>query len=544
MNVNPSYSWGNLFKCFYGHDDGTKYLEYCSSNFNPNVLTVNHKLKNDRELSVIELRRAKGTNVTRELALLYFSETVYKVCELCGFNASVGFRGLESYTRKELHHGELVTEEELYDKTCKFSLATIINRFPTVRKRYELEHIWALSNSCGSIVNLNEISKYKELVFSGIESDKFEVKPNNYSEFLGYCLGVYKSEVLVGSKEKVLMYETPMNWIRRYYSTTNLDVTNDSTNLLLLGVCYEFIKTTKAFSTTFRSNCEKMQNFITDYAPLISKLWEFEGTASSQDPRLLVPLTSDDLMRDIRKLSLLDLLTTVGTKLYQTEIILTSEMIDNLTSKIDAILTEDNKDTPRKVRWAALFCYYAEYRTSRTRVEPRPDYYSISIDGVDYSVNMQNVEGFFSSIQSREHDVNFRRQFNGSYSRITIPLLKRLKIRLKPIVNIDKIVDLDYLNVDYYKHLCHKDLTAFECEYIDHIRARVKFRCNSKLISLKGNNTVHPSVVTLVDKRRNNKSHKKYTSKYHIQEPHEFIGRFKSQVKFEQSTTNRDSERG
>ncbi|AYA58350.1 HSP90 [Blackcurrant leafroll-associated virus 1] len=494
MTQRPlTYCWGDLFKVFYGVEESNEFLLEAAQNFNPSMVTWGHKKEKGGEVSNKQLLEATGNDILRELCLLHYSVAVYGVAKQCGVRVNSALKGIECYTAEDLAPSEAVTAKTKFESGCKFSLNAVgqhvINRPAGTGKAY-VQHFWALSNSAGVLIGPSEILKYKAIVFKdtlGVTPDvNIELKLKSY---LAFCVASYRSDFLSKSVDERVVVEPVLRWLRDYYSTTSLS-TDAFENPLLTGLFLEFVSKYTVFDTTFRKNAANVQRFINEYAPLVAEIWEYEGSPKSQDSRIIVGLHPDDFCRNLSTLSLDDMEVTLGGIVHSLEIVIGEKLMDDIDEMIDALLLQSNPNVVYSHRWVGFFVYYGLHRTNRDRIDKRPDYIDVVISkNTTVRVRMVEVESFFNECQRWNPGINVRRSFNGRKSCVAFEIFKRLNLKFSPLVEVKVPVNMEYLNVDYYKQVVYEGLNNDEIAYLNIVRKKVDLKLGAKL-SLKSKEPV------------------------------------------------------
>ncbi|AXN56990.1 HSP90 [Blackcurrant leafroll-associated virus 1] len=513
MNQTPlSYSWGDLFKVFYGVEDSNAFLSEAIKNYNPDMITWGHKKSTGGELPCSHLKGATGDTIVRELCLLHYSVAIYGFAKLCGVRVNSMLKGIESYTAEDLRPSGSVTNMTKFESGCKFSLNTVgqhvINR-PAGTGRAYVQHFWALSNSAGQLIGPSDILKYKSIVFKETlgfqEKVEIELKLRSY---LAFCVASYRSDYLSKSTDERVVVRPVLKWLEDYYSTTTLS-TDAFENPLLVGLFLEFISKYTVFDTTFKKNVMNLQRFINEYAPMIADIWEYEGAPKSQDPRIIVGLHPDDFSRNLNSLSLDDMEVTLSGVVNSLEIVIGEQLFDDIEMMVDALLSESNPTVDYSDRWVGFFVYYGIHRTNRDRIDKRPDYIDVAMPkGRSVRVRMVEVENFFHECQRWNPNINIRRSFNGRKSSVAFEIFKRLNLGFRPLVEVKLPINLDYLNVDYYKQVTFEGLNNDEIAYLNIVRKKVDLKLGAK-ISLKPKKSGNPrKQPTFLEKEREKSDNK------------------------------------
>ncbi|AYA22227.1 61 kDa protein [Blackcurrant-associated closterovirus 1] len=513
----PSYYWGDLFKVFYGAEESNEFLSKAEANFDSNVLTWNHKKNNGTEVSKAHMLEATGNTILRELCLLHFSVHLNGIARLCGVRVSSALKGIECYTTEDLKPIPLVNINSKFEAGCKFSLNAVgqhITDRPFGSGKAYVQHFWALSNSAGVLIGPKDVLKYKATVFKDTLGSKEKVEiVTKLKSYLAFCVSTYRNDYLSKSNDERLVAEPVMNWIRSYYSTTTLNV-DPIENPLLTGMFLEFISKYTVFDTSFKKNVKHVTQFVSEYAPLISEIWEYEGRAKTQDARLIVGLRADDFCRNMNSLSLEDMEVTLGKSVVALELVIGERLMEEIEEMVDALLFESNPTVEYSHRWIGFFVYYGIHRTSKSRVDPRPEYIDVVLsEKYSIRVHMSKVEDFFNTCQRWNPRINVRRSFNGRKSNVAFEIFRRLNLRFPPLVEMKMQTNMGYLNIDYYKQVIFDGLNNEEMAYLCSVRKKVDLKLGAKISLLPKRKPTRNGRITLLERerKRSDNAHAKIT---------------------------------
>nr|BBK15491.1 p64 [Carnation yellow fleck virus] len=246
-------------------------------------------------------------------------------------------------------------------------------------------------------------------------------------------------------------------------------------------MCFEY----NTLKSTYLKNIDSFNDFLHMYLPLLSEVFILGWDNPAPDVRLLFELQPSELLLKIPTVNIHNSTFLFRNKLGLLESYFEDDSNESLRAKIDSLLQQDNPELGLAQRWIGFHCYYGEYRTAKTRKVKRADVYKLPKIVGDYTINMTNVEEFFSELQKNMPSISVRRRFCGSLATEAFSIFKKFGIGFPPITRLNVPIKYSYLNVDYYRYVKRSGLTSDELTILSNIEFDVAEMCCEKEVALQ-----------------------------------------------------------
>ncbi|UQR78692.1 p62 protein [Thesium chinense closterovirus 1] len=490
----PNYTWGSLFRSFYGDPD---WKDFLTETLKEGLPTVNddYTFADGTMLEARVMNTSISGSASYEFRALLHSESIFMWSKKCGLLPNSSFSEINNFHK---YSRNVFTEVNVKSVGCRFTLddirASYLNETGRVPDNETLEHSWSLSNSCGVFVNPSNTERFKKLVFGGESAtDKISEVSNTVSEYLSHCLTLvdkYKNDALSGQRK---MFSFFVNKIIEHLSSTDLQYSTETDNALLTGIIYDYILAHDAYEGDYASNVAHFRIFLERFLPFIEDTFKFVWVRTPKDFRLLFKFDIADLVKDKLNFSNInDSIVILGPHLKRLENVMSEDVLNSIQDRIAVILESANPNLDGGVLWAAFFCYYGTYRTGMTRVVPRPRLYKPPPQLTSLVVDMGGVEDMFNDVQSKNMNINVRRQFCGLNGGLAINCYKAYGIRFPTVCNLAIPDELGYLNVDFYKRIPNGDLSDEERLILCNVNRSVDEMCVNRMVQISKGTAQRP----------------------------------------------------
>ncbi|ABI23186.1 CPh [Strawberry chlorotic fleck-associated virus] len=482
---NLGHEWGRLFKKFYGEPLWRDYLSRSAGSYRPELLKEGYMSADGKFITSEELAKAETGSVRHELAILIYSDSIYKWSDICGSTPRSIFEGVAGMS---LPNGEFL-EVDTMRTGCKFDI-DVVKGFLNYdemekdsEKELHAEHTWALSNATGTLMDASHVEKFKTILFKdNTNLDITDNIHNVYGDYLSYLIELYKRHVIISHDELNLRRDF-ISYVIDYLNAYDFGYADYSDNPLITGFLLDFMIHNRVYTSTYSVNLSNLRLFISKVLPVMLDTWVIATPKIIKDERLCIPISAVELVSSLPSLNLYDRTVLVGDKLMSLEYRFEYEAIESMVDKVKATLLESNKlsGVSELHLFDTFYVYYAVFCTAKERTIRRPAQYMLY---KGESVSMEEVEDLFDSLQKASYDVNVRRCVLGAMGDRGFECYKRLGLRFPPKSDYVVPDHMAYLNVDFYKQLDESVLTPEESHHLSNIRRRVDVKCNN-LVSLK-----------------------------------------------------------
>jgi hypothetical protein len=504
-----NYSWGDLFRRFYGDPDWKNFfseaIKTCSRRVEQPITVGNFTY------SVPVLNAAREGSVALELVYLVNSEKIFKWASSCGLNIENCIRDIDvssNWCTKEV-------EEVPKSTGCRFGVEEakqFLQRLYSYRKidGFEVEHCWSLSNSCGVLVDPNDIKRFVSLTFKTTTdiNSKEEVSTGaTMGDYLVYCLGLYERSVQKSFSGQTQLFENFVRYVRKYLSKTDLRYESAKSNPVITGILYDMCLEYNIFSSTYLKNISDFDVFFNKYLPVLAELFEFNWVDVASDPRLIFDIETMEVLTSVPKLGLLDAGMVLGHKLVGLDSYKDDDRgFQALEVYLTGIMSRDNPNLSEEQLWVGFLLYYGKYRTASSRIEARPENYTVPERAGGFTIKMSGVERAFDELQRNRKDMNVRRRFNASKADLALFTFRRLGISFKPLTNLNVPEKFAYLHLDYYKYIETRYLTDEESLIINNIYKEVDKMCTERTLALRSKTKKADEVVGRHNRKQKSES--------------------------------------
>ncbi|BCR37035.1 p61 [Soybean leaf crinkle mottle virus] len=479
---SAGYSWGTLFKKFYGEPDWKNYLSKAQGSYKPSLTNGINFLNGDK-VSSTSIYNARSGTFEYELGLLRYSEKLFGWAKIVESDIDSILKYIND--PGAFSHDEYV-EVDVKSVGCRFTVDNVKEYLKT-QEPSVIEHAWSLSNSCGELINPDDTSRFIELTFKNqdlITSTEAKVD-NKISDYLVYCLTMYDASKKKSGLAKTQLYESYVKNVRRYLENTDLYYNKPNDNPLLSGMLYDMCSEYNIYSSSYKKNLEDFKVFTRQYLPLIEDVFEFSWLSPSEDERLLFEIEPYEILTEVPTMSIIDSTVVLDSKLKYLESYHENDPITAIEDKLEAIMVSSNPEISRDKLWISFFLYYGEYRTASSRVNPRPSVYKVPDRVGNWEVNFSQVEQFFDKLQRNSPSVSVRRRFCGAKAHESFVVFKTFNIGFPPITRLNVPQKYSYLNVDYYKFANRSYLSEDELIILSNVAKDIDTMCVERTISVK-----------------------------------------------------------
>nr|BDT53072.1 62 kDa protein [wheat closterovirus 1] len=483
--IFPNYTWGSLFRRFYGARKCTEYLSNALASY-PGYSGGDYQFSDGSMFTARDLSESRPGTAAREFAVLVYSDRIYDWIKLN--NTSLKYAYYKLNQPAEYTEGDSI-DADPKSVGCKFSTETIKSLLVAAGRTNPpnslVEHCWSLSNSCGDFIDPSDISRFKKITF-GEPPDHDEDEVNvgtRVGNYLAHCINLFDKSLTESNKGRTTMLESFAVKIREYYASSDLLYNKPTDNILLTGVIYDFLVHNNVSLSTYKADVDNFTVFLNSYAPLVAEIWDFKWNSPPPDIKLLFEFTAQDLHVSLPYYNINDAKIVIGNTLRFVESVVQAGPLSGLKSRVSAVLSKDNPSASEEDLWAAFHCYYGIYRTGQTRKVPRPLRFTTPLQLGARKFDFSGVESLFDKLQKDLPDINVRRQFCGSLADEAFEVFRNHGIALPRISTLNIPVQYGYLNVDYYKHVPAQKLSSEERVILANINKNVDEICVNRNIS-------------------------------------------------------------